>query len=79
MDCTFCSKDIHFGTGKMYVKKDGKVFYFCSMKCEKNMIKLRRKPRKTRWTGEAHSNRAAAKALKAKTNAAKSNEREEKK
>lgn len=72
MDCTFCSKEIHIGTGKMYVKKDGKVFYFCSMKCEKNMIKLRRKPRKTRWTGVAHANKAAAKALKAKAEGMKS-------
>ena len=66
MDCTFCSKEIPVGTGKMYVKKDGKVFYFCSMKCEKNMITLRRKPRNTRWTGEAHANKTAAKIVKAK-------------
>jgi len=23
------------GTGKMYVKKDGTVYFFCSSKCEK--------------------------------------------
>ena len=49
--CTFCGKDFR-NTGKMYIKKDGKVFYFCSSKCEKNMIKLERKPRKIRWTKE---------------------------
>lgn len=38
------------GTGKMYVKKDGAVYYFCSSKCEKNLIKLNRKPITTRWT-----------------------------
>jgi large subunit ribosomal protein L24e len=37
------------GKGKMYVKKDGKLFYFCSMKCEKNMLKLKRKPAKQKW------------------------------
>jgi len=52
MKCTFCQKKIEPGTGKMYVKSDGKIFYFCRMKCEKNMIKLRRKPRFTRWTKE---------------------------
>ncbi|MBN1157705.1 50S ribosomal protein L24e [Candidatus Woesearchaeota archaeon] len=48
--CTFCGEHLEKGTGKMYVKKDGKIFYFCSMKCEKNTLKLNRKPRETRWT-----------------------------
>jgi large subunit ribosomal protein L24e len=34
----------------MYVRRDGKVLYFCSRKCEKNMLKLRRNPRKLKWT-----------------------------
>jgi len=42
------------GTGKMYIKKDGKIMYFCSTKCEKNLLKLGRKPRTTRWTAEFH-------------------------
>lgn len=52
MKCTFCDKEIQKGTGKMYVKIDGRIFYFCSNKCEKNMIKLERKPRTTTWAGE---------------------------
>lgn len=52
--CTFCGKNIAIGTGKMFVKTDGKILYFCSMKCEKNMIKLGRKPRRTKWTDEFH-------------------------
>ncbi len=40
------------GTGKLFVRKDGKVFDFCSSKCEKNMLKLKRKPRTTKWTQE---------------------------
>lgn len=52
--CSFCGKNIPRGTGKMYIKKDGKLFYFCSSKCEKNMIDLKRKPRTTRWTGLFH-------------------------
>lgn len=38
------------GTGKIYVKKDAKIFYFCSNKCEKNTFKLKRKPRNEKWT-----------------------------
>jgi large subunit ribosomal protein L24e len=38
------------GTGKIYVKKTGKILFFCSMKCEKNMLKLKRSPRKVKWT-----------------------------
>ncbi len=47
--CSFCGDSIKPGTGKMYVKKDGKIFYFCSMKCEKNLLKLKRKPHLTKW------------------------------
>ncbi len=48
--CSFCGEEIEVGTGKMYVRRDGRVFYFCSGKCEKNMLKLRRNPRKLKWT-----------------------------
>ena len=48
--CTFCGEDIRKGTGLIYVKKDGKIFNFCSKKCEKNLLKLKRKPITTKWT-----------------------------
>jgi len=48
--CSFCGEDIEPGTGKMFVRRDGKVFYFCSRKCEKNMLELGRNPRKLKWT-----------------------------
>jgi large subunit ribosomal protein L24e len=50
--CDFCGVEIPPGTGKLYVKKDGKKYYFCSTKCEKNMLKLKRKPLNVRWTEE---------------------------
>lgn len=56
--CTFCNYEIGVGTGKMYVKVDGRVLYFCSNKCEKNMIKLRRIPTKAKWTEQARKDRA---------------------
>ena len=48
--CSFCGSDLPLGGGKMYVKKEGTVFYFCSNKCEKNQIQMKRKPVKTKWT-----------------------------
>ncbi len=38
------------GTGKMFVKRDGTVFFFCSRKCETNQLKLHRSPVRRRWT-----------------------------
>ena len=48
--CTFCGNEIEPGTGKMFIKKDGTIFNFCSMKCQKNLLKLRRVPRRVMWT-----------------------------
>lgn len=47
--CSFCKEEIEVGTGKMYVKKDGTIYFFCSSKCEKNQIELGRVPRKVKW------------------------------
>ena len=52
-NCTFCGYAITPGTGKMYVKKDARILYFCSRRCEKNMLKLGRNPRTTTFTAEA--------------------------
>ncbi len=62
--CQFCGKEIPPGTGKMFVKKDGKVFWFCSNKCEKNMLVLKRVPRKVKWTKEHHDLKGIAKGAK---------------
>ncbi len=48
--CSFCGKEIPRGTGKMFVKKDGTIFWFDSKKCESNMFKLSRTPAKLKWT-----------------------------
>jgi len=50
MKCSFCQENIKPATGKMLVKVDGKIIYFCSNKCEKNMFKLKRKARNLKWT-----------------------------
>jgi len=48
--CSFCGNEIEPGTGKMFIKKDGTVYVFCSSKCQSNMLKLGRVPRWTPWT-----------------------------
>ena len=50
VDCSYCGKQIGFGTGKMFVRDNGQVLYFCKSKCEKNMLKLKRDARKFKWT-----------------------------
>ncbi len=48
--CSFCGNTMEIGTGKMFVKKDGLIMYFCKSKCEKNGLGLKRTPRKFKWT-----------------------------
>ncbi|MBR9700932.1 hypothetical protein GOV11_03645 [Candidatus Woesearchaeota archaeon] len=55
--CTFCGTEIPFGTGKMFVKKDAKILWFCSRKCEKNLLVLKRNPRNFGWTRAARQSK----------------------
>ena len=48
--CNFCDRPVAKGTGTMNVKNDGTVRWFCSAKCKKNAIDLKRDPRKFKWT-----------------------------
>ena len=48
--CSFCKKDLEKGTGSIVVKKDGKILYFDSKKCEKNLLKLGRDPQRFKWS-----------------------------
>ena len=52
MKCSYCEKEIKLGTGKMFVLKTGKAINFCSNKCEKNQLKLKRTARKFKWTNQ---------------------------
>lgn len=56
--CSFCGSKIEFGTGKMYIKRDGSILYFDTSKCEKNFLKLHREPRRVRWTEEGREEKA---------------------
>lgn len=50
MKCSFCGKEIEKGTGSRYVKNDGTILYFCTSKCRKNKLKLKRNPAHLKWT-----------------------------
>ncbi|MEB3862313.1 MAG: 50S ribosomal protein L24e [Desulfurococcales archaeon] len=47
--CTYCGRAIEPGTGLMFVTKRGDILWFCSSKCYKNFMKLRRRPEKQEW------------------------------
>ncbi len=48
--CTFCGDNIEQGTGKILALNSGEVRNYCSNKCEKNHVKLRRDPKNIKWT-----------------------------
>ncbi|MBT7241330.1 MAG: hypothetical protein HN878_02455 [Candidatus Diapherotrites archaeon] len=54
VECSFCGKTVKLGQGKIYAKKDGTSYNFCANKCETNLIELKRKPVKTKWTNAHH-------------------------
>ena len=54
-NCNFCGNIIEPGTGKMYIKIDGSVFFFDKHKCFVNLVELKRVPRETRWSSLSSS------------------------
>ena len=53
VNCLFCDKSISTGRGILVAQPNGKTFNFCSHKCEVNMLKLKRDPRKVDWVRKA--------------------------
>lgn len=49
-ECSFCGERIEPGTGKMFVKRDGTIYRYCSNKCQKSHMDLDRVPREVRWS-----------------------------
>jgi len=62
--CVFCGKEEPEFIGIHYIKNDGSVNYFCSSKCRKNVLHLKRDKRKVRWS-EAYRIERQKTALKA--------------
>lgn len=48
--CSYCGKDIEPGCGMLFVQRTGSVLYFCSNKCKKSQLVLKRDPKKLKWT-----------------------------
>ena|SRR3989344_5494203 len=48
--CSFCGFEEEQFRGIHLIKNDGSVDYFCSGKCRKNSLKLKRDKRKLKWT-----------------------------
>ncbi len=66
--CSFCGKTVTPGTGIVFVKKNGTILNFCSSKCMKNYLKLKRKPAKIKWTAKHRE-------LRVKSNTSKSDKK----
>ncbi|MAG47440.1 50S ribosomal protein L24e [archaeon] len=49
-NCNFCGNVINFGEGLTLIKNDGRILRFDKKKCEKNLLKLARKPRRVKWS-----------------------------
>ena len=65
VNCSFCSFEVLKGSGLMYAKKDGTTYNFCSSKCRKNQLDLKREGRRVKWT-KSSRNFKAMEAKKAK-------------
>ncbi len=48
--CSFCGKEIAKGTGWLFAKIDGTILNFDNRKCRMYMLKLKKNPRKLKWT-----------------------------
>lgn len=63
--CTFCGKDEKPYKGTHLITNKGETNYFCSSKCLRNSVKLRRDKRKVRWTEAFHIIREKARSREA--------------
>ena len=51
--CSFCKQNYEFPYGLTLILNDGNILYFCSSKCRKNALKLRRDSKKVAWVKKA--------------------------
>ena len=59
--CEFCGKTIEKGKGKMLIRDNGKILYFCTNRCEKHMLTFKKKGREQKWTDIYHNEKNAQK------------------
>ncbi len=58
--CTFCGKEYDWPRGLTYVTSEGKISYFCSSKCRKNILKLKRDKLKMHWVKKSNWNKSVS-------------------
>ena len=56
--CNFCGRERIPIRGVHLIKNDGSVNFFCSSKCRKNALKLKRDKRRLKWTESYHEEKA---------------------
>jgi large subunit ribosomal protein L24e len=81
--CVFCGRETPFHEGLHLITNEGSVKFYCSSKCRKNALKLKRDNRKVRWAEAFHIMRAKSaekhKELSKKEEARKKEEKEHEK
>lgn len=60
MKCSYCANEVPRGSGIMYVHKTGNINYYCSSKCYKNDVILKRKISKKNVFREKKAEKQAA-------------------
>jgi large subunit ribosomal protein L24e len=73
--CTFCKQNYEFPRGLTLILNDGNLLYFCSSKCRRNALHLKRDNKKVNWVRKAE----AAESSEAPTQAIVELKKEEKK
>ena len=58
--CSFCGSEYEFPRGLTYVVSEGRILYFCSSKCRKNMLHLKRDRMNVNWVKKLEHNKAEA-------------------
>jgi large subunit ribosomal protein L24e len=58
--CSFCKQNYEFPRGLSLILNDGNILYFCSSKCKKNQLKLKRDNKKVNWIRKAEASETEA-------------------
>jgi large subunit ribosomal protein L24e len=53
--CSFCKQNYEFPRGLTLILNDGNILYFCSSKCRKNQLFMKRDNKKVNWVRKAEA------------------------
>ncbi len=77
--CVFCGKEESPYKGVHQINNDGSIRFYCSSKCRKNALKLKRDRNKLKWTESYRLNKAKILEKEKKTEAKAAEKKEENK